>query len=133
MKTLIRSFLINFGALWLVGQLFGGIYLSQGYETLGMAALALGLFNLLVKPILNIFFLPLNLLTMGTFRWLVNVATLYLVTMVVPGFSIISFSFIGITYSDMTIPAFSVAGIMALVLTSFVLSLFSSFFYWLVK
>lgn len=133
MKTLIRSFLINFGALWLVNQLFSGILLGQGYETLAMAALALGLFNLLIKPILNIFFLPLNLLTMGTFRWLVNVATLYLVTMVVPGFSIVSFSFVGLVYSGMSIPAFSVAGIPALILTSFVLSLISSFFYWLVK
>jgi uncharacterized membrane protein YvlD (DUF360 family) len=133
MKTLIRSFLINFGALWLVSQLFSGIVLTQGYETLAMAALALGLFNLLVKPILNIFFLPLNLLTMGTFRWLVNVATLYLVTMVVPGFSIISFSFIGMSYNGMSLPAFSVVGIPALILTSFVLSLVSSFFYWLVK
>lgn len=133
MKTLIRSFLINFGALWLVSQLFGGIGLTQGYETLAMAALALGLFNLLVKPILNIFFLPLNLLTMGTFRWLVNVATLYLVTLVIPGFSILSFSFLGFVYNGMSIPAFSVAGLPALVLTSFVLSIISSFFYWLVK
>lgn len=133
MKTLIRSFLINFGALWLVSQFFGGIVLTQGYETLAMAALALGLFNLLVRPILNIFFLPLNLLTMGTFRWLVNVATLYLVTMVVPGFSITGFSFAGFVYNGMAIPAFSAAGIPALILTSFVLSLVSSFFYWLVK
>jgi len=133
MKTLIRSFLINFGALWLVSQLFSGIVFTQGYETLAMAALALGLFNLLVRPILNIFFLPLNLLTMGTFRWLVNVATLYLVTIVVPGFSITAFSFTGFVYSEMAIPAFSVAGIPALILTSFVLSLISSFFYWLVK
>lgn len=133
MKTLIRSFLINFGALWLVSQLFGGIFLSSGYETLVMAALALGLFNLLVKPLLNIFFLPLNLLTMGTFRWLVNVATLYLVTVVVPGFAIKSFTFSGFAYNGYTFPAFSFAGITALILTSFVLSLISGFFYWLVK
>ena len=133
MKTLLRHFLINIVALWIVAQLFSGMTFARNYETLAVTAAVLGLVHLLVKPILNIFLLPLNLLTLGMFRWLVNVASLYLVTLLVSGFSVYAFNFSGFSYSGFYLPAFAVTGFMALVLTSFVLSLISSFFYWLAK
>lgn len=133
MKTLLRSFLINAVSLWIVSQLFTGITFAKNYETLVVTAAVLGLVHLLVKPILNILLLPLNLLTLGMFRWLVNVASLYLVTMLVSGFSIYAFNFAGFSYSGFFLPAFAVSGLMALVLTSFVLSLISSFLYWVCK
>jgi putative membrane protein len=133
MKSIIRSFLINLASLWLVTQLLGGFNLAHGYETLAVAAAVLGIFNLLVRPILNILFLPLNLITLGTFRWIINVATLYLVTLAVPGFSIGLFSFPGFTYNGFNLPSFTASGFPALILISFVLSIFSSFFYWLIK
>jgi putative membrane protein len=133
MKTLLRHFLVNVVALWAVAQLFSGMTFAKNYETLVVTAAVLGLVHLLVKPILNIFLLPLNLLTLGMFRWLVNVASLYLVTLLVSGFSVYAFNFSGFSYSGFYLPAFAVSGFMALVLTSFVLSLISSFFYWLCK
>ena len=133
MKTLLRHFLINAVALWVVAQLFSGMTFAKNYETLAVTAAVLGLVHLLVKPILNILLLPLNLLTLGMFRWIVNVASLYLVTILVSGFSVYAFNFSGFSYSGFYLPAFAVSGFMALVLTSFVLSLISSFFYWLCK
>ncbi|MFZ5366370.1 MAG: phage holin family protein [Patescibacteria group bacterium] len=133
MKSLIRSFLFNAASLWLVGQLVSGIYFAKGYETLLLTAAVLGLVNLFVKPLINILLLPINLLTLGTLRWLVNVATLYLVTLLVSDFKIIGFSFSGFAYNGFSIPAFSTTGFLALVLTSFILSLCSSFLFWLAK
>lgn len=133
MKSLIRSFLINAASLWLVGQLISGLYFAKGYETLIVTAAVLGLVNLFVKPLINILLLPINLLTLGTLRWLVNVATLYLVTLLVSDFKIIGFSFPGFSYEGFLIPAFSTTGFLALVLTSFVLSLCSSFLFWLAR
>lgn len=133
MKSLARSFLINAASLWIVGQLISCFHFAKGYETLLVTAAVLGLVNLFIRPLINILLLPINLLTLGTLRWLVNVATLYLATLLVSDFKIIGFSFPGFVYNGFSIPAFSTTGIPALILTSFILSLISSFLFWLVR
>ncbi|PJE67620.1 hypothetical protein COU95_01345 [Candidatus Shapirobacteria bacterium CG10_big_fil_rev_8_21_14_0_10_40_9] len=133
MKSLIRSFLINVASLWIVSQIISGVTFAKGYETLFLTGAVLGLVNLFIRPLINILLLPLNLLTLGAMRWLVNVATLYLVTLIVSDFSISGFSFPGFFYNGFSIPAFSTTGFWALVLTSFILSFVSSFLFWLVR
>lgn len=133
MKGLLRSFFINLASLWIVGQVIPGVSFGEGYRGLLLAALVLGLVNLFVKPLINILLLPLNILTLGTFRWLVNVASLYLVTIFVPQFKISGFFYPGFLYQGFVIPSLTIGSFWALVLTSFVLSLLLAFFYWLVK
>lgn len=133
MKRLLRSFVINTATLWLVTQILPGVGYAGGYQTLLLTALALTIVNLLVKPLINLLLLPINLLTLGAFRWLVNVATLYLVTLIVPQFQIKSFLFPGFTYQGFIIPSINLTVFWVFVLTSFLISLTSSLFYWVVK
>lgn len=133
MKFLIRSFVIYAASLWVVNQLVLGLTFAKGYETLFLTAAVLGLVNLFIRPFLNILFLPINLLTLGTIRWFVNVATLYLVTIMVKDFSVTGFSFPGFSYNGFLFPAFSVSGLPAFILVSFLLSFCSSFLFWLAK
>ena len=133
MRKIIRSILINVASIWLVSMMVTGIVLERGFETLLVAAFALGLINLLIKPVINILLLPINLITLGTFRWLVNVAALYLVTVIVPDFKIIAFEFMGFSYKGIVIPAFSFNLILSFLVITFLISLVSSFFYWLSK
>ncbi|AKG24312.1 phage holin family protein [Calothrix sp. 336/3] len=52
-----------------------------------IAALAIGLVNGLVKPILSILSLPLNIITLGAFSLVVNGICFFLAAAFVPGFS----------------------------------------------
>lgn len=131
MKTVLRSIVYNAASIWIVSLLASGIILEKGYETLLVAAFALGLINLLVKPVINILLLPLNLITLGAFRWLVNVLALYLVTIVVPDFRIVPLHFSRFTYQGIVIPPISLNLIFSFVVISFLISLISSFWYWL--
>ena len=133
MKRIFRSILINAAAIWLISQVVTGIVLERGIETLLVAAFALGMINLLIKPVINILLLPINLITLGTFRWLVNVASLFLVTVIVPDFKIVSFQFIGLTYKGIIVPALSLNLLFSFVVISFLISLVTSFLYWLLK
>jgi putative membrane protein len=133
MRRILRSILINVAAIWLISQVATGIVLERGLETLLVAAFTLGMINLLIKPVINILLLPINLITLGTFRWLVNVAALYLVTVIVPDFKIVSFQFLGLTYKGIVIPALSLNLIFSFVVISFMISLVSGFLYWLLK
>ena len=134
MKSLLRSFLINAGSLWVVSQILaGGISFTRGYETLALAAIVLGIINLFIRPLLNILLLPINLLTLGTFRWLVNVAALFLVTLLVPEFKIAAFYFQGFTFQGFTLPAAFIGTAWAFLLVSFLLSSTSGLLYWIIK
>lgn len=133
MKTLIRHYLIDTIGLYLITLFFKGIIIENGLSGLLLVGLGLMATTLLVKPIINILLIPLNLLTFGFFKWISNVVALYIVTLIIPGFRIISFSFSGLSTQWLDIPSFSLTGILAFLAFSFVLSIITSVFYWLVK
>jgi uncharacterized membrane protein YvlD (DUF360 family) len=89
--------------------------------------------TLLVKPIINILLIPLNLITFGFFKWISSAVALYLVTLLVPGFKILYFSFSGLSSKWLDIPAFSISGFLSYVAFSFILSFLTSIIYWLIK
>jgi putative membrane protein len=53
-----------------------------------IAALAIGLINSSVRPILSTLSLPLNFLTLGLFSFVVNGLCFWLASVLVPGFSV---------------------------------------------
>lgn len=132
MKALLRSFVITTVSLWIVSQIaVGGINFGEGTSTLLLAGLALGIVNLLVSPLINLLLLPLNLITLGTMRWITNVITLYLTTLIVPGFSITGFTFPGFSDFGFVIPTVTLGGLSAFIVISILLSFISHFLFWL--
>lgn len=56
--------------------------------TLLLASLVLTLLQKIAKPILKLLFLPINIVTLGLFSFVINVFLLWLATYLVPGFRI---------------------------------------------
>lgn len=133
MKTFLRSIIVNFFSLLLISKLTGAASYENSYVVLFWASFALSLLNLLVKPVLNLVLMPINALTLGSFRWIINIIVLFLVTILVPQFKILSYNFPGLTLAGFTLPAMKLAFFWALFLVSFLLELISGAFYWLIK
>jgi len=142
LKKYLRLFFINFLALWMLSRFMLGFTLKvhpegieflNGYQTIALTALVLTILGTLVKPLIKILLIPINLLTLGAFRWLINVITLWLVTLVVPQFKIGSFVFQGLNWNGFIIPSFFMARFWAFVLASLFISLVTSFVLWLTK
>lgn len=133
MKTLLKHFIIDTVTLYLVSQLISGIVFADGLYTLLLAGVVLALATLIVRPIINILILPLNLVTFGLFKWVAYAVTLYLVTLVVPGFKLLDFAFSGFGTQWFSIPPVFVSGVFAFILFSFVISFISSIVYWIFK
>lgn len=133
MKKILRSLVINLAALILVNQVIAGFKISGGYQGILFTALVLTGINLTIKPLIKLLLLPINLITLGAFRWVVNVFSLYLVTLLVPYLEIFAFTFPGFSYQGFTIPEMYLAKIWVLVISSFLLSLFTTFLFWLFK
>jgi putative membrane protein len=133
MKTIIKHFVINTVSLYLVSLVVSGIVFAEGTYSLLLAGIVLTLTTLIIKPIINILLLPLNLITFGLFRWVGFAITLYLVTLIVPGFKLLDFVFKGFSSYWFTIPGVSLSGILAFIAFSFLISIIASIGYWIFK
>jgi putative membrane protein len=131
LKKYLRSFVYNLIAIWFVAQFIKAIDYQGGYQTLLLATLALTAVNFLVKPLIKLLFLPINLITLGAFRWVVNVIALYIVTLLVPYFQIKPIDFPGFSYQGFVVPSFHLSLIWAFIVVSFLLSIITSFLFWL--
>jgi putative membrane protein len=123
---------LNTAILYIVSRLIPGVAYSS-IKTLFLSSLVLYLVNLLVKPAIELLLLPVNILTLGALRWVANVISLYLVTILVSGFTISSFLFNGFSYNGFIIPEIYFNGLMTTVLASFVISFLSSILFWLFR
>ena len=86
---LIRLFVTAL-ALGIASAIVPGLTIT-GFWTLLGAAFLLGLVNAVIRPILIILTLPITLLTLGLFLWVINAAMLGLVAAMLDGFAISGF------------------------------------------
>jgi putative membrane protein len=133
MKRILRAYVIATFSLWAVAQIAEGIVFEKGPETLFLAGAGLTVALLVGRPVINLLLLPINLITFGLFRWVSSAIALYLVTLVVPGFKITGFHFASYMSRWFDIPELNFKGALAYVAFSFLLSLITSFIYWLRK
>lgn len=133
MKRILRHFVIDTFSLWVVSQAAGGMVFDKGFTTLVIAGIGLTGVSLLAKPVINLLLLPLNLITFGLFRWVASAVMLYLVTLLVKDFKIAFFTYPGFTSKWLDIPQLHFEGVLAFIGFSFILSIVSSFVYWLIK
>ncbi len=83
----IIALLLNALALLITAYLVPGFVISHFSSAL-LAALVIGIVNALIRPILLIITAPINFLTLGLFSIIVNALTLWLSSLLVPGFHI---------------------------------------------
>ena len=129
MKRILRHFLIDTAVLYLVSQNIGGLNFNGGIQTIFLAGVVLAVTTMLIKPLINILLLPLNLITFGLFKWIAHAISLYIVTLVVPGFSISGFHFIGLNSYWFSLPPVDLTGTIGLIAFSFLISFGSSLLY----
>jgi putative membrane protein len=87
---LIISWVINALALLALPYIFDSIRI-EGFYTALITALVLGLVNALIRPILIVLTLPLNVLTLGLFTFVINGLLFWFVASFVKGFSVAGF------------------------------------------
>jgi len=81
---------INVLALFVVEYLVPGFVL-QSFWTAVVAAVAIGIVNTFIKPVLQLIALPITIFTLGIGAFLINVLLLWGTSKLVPGFYIAGF------------------------------------------
>ena len=87
---LLLTWLINALALLALPYLFTSIHV-EGFGTALVAALVLGLINTLIRPVLVLLTLPVTLLTLGLFIFVINGLLFWFVGSFVKGFTVEGF------------------------------------------
>jgi putative membrane protein len=89
MKTIVRWLLLA-AALLLVAYLYPGVTVKS-FGSAMLAAFVLGLFNTLLRPILVLLTLPVTLITLGLFLFVINALMFYFAAEVLDGFHVAGF------------------------------------------
>lgn len=87
---LFVSLLVNALAVFVSAYLLPGVYVDGLLPALFVAAL-LSVFNAFLRPILIFLTLPITILTLGLFIFIINAFLIMLVSRLVVGFSVSSF------------------------------------------
>ena len=90
MLGFLLHLVLTAGALLIVARLVGGVYVS-GFGAALFGALVLGLVNAIVRPVMILLTLPITLLTLGLFLFVINALMLWLVAALAPGIRISGF------------------------------------------
>lgn len=85
LRWLINTLVIMAIAYWLPGVAVSGLYAAF------ITALILGLVNAIIRPILFILTLPINILTLGLFTFVLNALLFWFVASIVDGFAVSGF------------------------------------------
>jgi putative membrane protein len=89
MKIIVRWLLLA-AALLLVAHLYPGVVVASFTSAL-IAAFVLGLFNTLVRPLLVLLTLPVTLITLGLFLFVINALMFWAAASVLQGFHVNGF------------------------------------------
>ena len=130
-KAATRDYLLNLAILWAVMQIFPGLTYVGGFQTLAVGALGLMAMNLIIIPLLKVVFLPLNILTLGIFTWVINVIALYILITILPQIKLVPYFFPGGQFLGVNIPPQNLTVLWVAIIASFMIGFASRFFHWL--
>jgi len=88
--TLLLVWILNAVALLVVAYILPGIVVASFWSAM-WAALVLGLINMLVKPLFVLLTLPITIVTVGLFLFVINALIFWLAGSILKGFQVNGF------------------------------------------
>lgn len=89
MEILI-SWIVSAMVIFSIASIVPGVHVDS-FTTALVVSLVLGIINAFLKPVLIILTLPINILTLGLFTFVLNAVLIILVSKIIPGFVVDGF------------------------------------------
>lgn len=133
MKVFLRHILINLLVIYLVDVFYPGFSITHDTKTLLFAAIIWLLLNKIVRPIIKLLLLPINLITLNLFAWVISIITLFLLQIIVGGIQIMPYDFPGFTYEGFAVPPVYINVFISYLITSTALNTLQRGIVWLIR
>lgn len=88
--SILINWILSAMAVFTAAYILPGVHV-QSFTAALVAALVIGIFNAILKPILVILTLPITILTLGFFTFVIQALLIMLAANIVPGFSVDGF------------------------------------------
>jgi uncharacterized membrane protein YvlD (DUF360 family) len=128
MKKILRLTLLLTFSLITANQIWGNLTFQSIPLTIIKTGFILSIFEVLLKPILKIILFPINLLTLGLFRIIINTLGLYLAVFLFNDFTVNNIHTSTTNYWGLTFPAQNFSGFFTYLITSITIGLILNFF-----
>lgn len=90
MHTILR-YLGTVAAVILTVNIVPGVSMSGGWETTLLVALVWSVMTIVIRPVLKLLTLPITIVTLGLFSFLLNALLFWAMTLIVSGFTVAGF------------------------------------------
>jgi putative membrane protein len=130
MRWVLRLFFYYLFSLFLLARFTTFVHIRTDAALIS-AAFVLMLLNTLGKPLIKVLWLPINLVTLGLFSWMVNVIVVFLATLAVPAFSLTPFASPAIRIGLLLFPAIHLTILWTYLFFALVLSIARGIFGWI--
>lgn len=128
MKKILKFTLLLTFSLITTNQIWQNLYFTNIPWTIIKIAFVLSIFEIILKPIIKILLLPINILTLGTFRIVINTFGLYLTTFLFSDFQIKNINSPATVFFGLSIPQLQFTNLFAYLITSLTISFILYFF-----
>lgn len=88
--AILLNLLVSSIAVFVTAYILPGIKVNDFFTAI-VVAIVLGVINAFLKPVLIILTLPINVLTLGLFTFVINALLIMLTSFLVPGFYVANF------------------------------------------
>lgn len=128
MKKILRLTLLFTFALLTANQIWNNLSFQLIPWTIIKTALVLAIFEVMLKPILKIILFPINLLTLGLFRIVIDTLGLYLAVFLFSDFYLQNIHSPAYNLLGLSIPQLNFSGFWVYLVTSLTLGVILNFF-----
>jgi putative membrane protein len=90
MRSIVLRWFFTTAAVYITPWIIPGIWV-RNVAAAALTALFIGLLNIFIRPVLNILALPVRILTLGLFSFVINAALLWFTSYMIRGFEVESF------------------------------------------
>lgn len=88
--SILANWILSAIVIFAIAQYLDGFQVDS-FQTALIVALVLGIFNAIIRPIITILTLPINILTLGLFSFVISALLIMATDYFVPGFTVNSF------------------------------------------
>src|SRR3989344_3966968 len=104
MRHYIKSVLITIASFYITITAIPALALGNDHKNVLLFIGGLWIISQIIKPIFSLVLLPVNILTFGLVSLLINIAFVFALLNILPGFSISAYNFPGATIQGVIFP-----------------------------
>lgn len=131
MKTILQEIFIYTLSLYFVSLFLSGIKVSGGAQAYILGGIVLAIGFTIVRPIIAAISLPLNVVTIGLFSFVISAGILYVTTRIIPQIQVTSFQLPAMSLLGIDLRNVQVSGFLSFVVISATIYGFAKLITWI--